>query len=148
MGAVSAAPHGQQLPRFWHRDGRSTPKPPATPRVPAAPSLLKEVPSVVCRGQPGWRRPVLTKPTGTGAGEHGPAGPRGPAGDRGRGSGGGGNPGTAQAHSGRADETGNSTPLQRPLANGACDARLPPLPFRPGKGSACEAKVVRLSGCF
>lgn len=72
---------------------------------------------MVFRGQPGWRRPVLTKPTGTGAGEHGPAGPRGPAGDRGRGSGGGGKPETAQAHSGRANETSNSTPLQGPPAN-------------------------------
>lgn len=93
---------------------------------------------MVFRGQPGWRRPVLTKPTGTGAGEHGPAGPRGPAGDRGRGSGGGGKPETAQAHSGRADETSNSTPLQGPPANGACEASLPPFPS--GRGREVRAK--------
>lgn len=131
--------HRQELPRFWQGDGRSAPKPPAAPRVPAATSLLKELPKVAWRSQPGWRRPVLTEPTGAGAGEHGPAGPRAPAGDRGRGSGGGGSPATAQAHSRRGGESGNATPLQGPPANSACATPSPP-PFLPGKGSASAAR--------
>lgn len=69
-------------------DEGPAPQPPANPRIPAAPGL-KEVPKVARRRQSGRRGPVLTKPTGTGAGKHGPAGPGAPAGVRGRGNGGG-----------------------------------------------------------
>lgn len=90
VGAVPAAPHGQGPLRFRARGRRVGPQTACNPEGPRCPRLLKTVPRVARREQPGRRQPVLTKPTGAGAGEHGPAGPGAPAGDRGRRSGGGG----------------------------------------------------------
>lgn len=149
---MSAAPHGKEPLRYGRGHGGSAPKPPATPRVPFAPRLLKEVPRVARREQPGWRQPVLTKPTGAGAGEHGPAGPGAPAGGQGEGKWRWRDPATAQAHSRRGGESGNWILLQGLLASGACAAQgtrrsaRPPPPFLPGKGSRSSVGGVRLSG--
>lgn len=108
------------------------------PEGPRCPSLLNEVPRVACRGQPEWRRPVLTEPTGAGAGEHGPAGLGAP-----EGAGGGeaevGAPATAQAHSRQSDESGSARPLAADEWRMRSQGRVPPgsaPSFLPGKGSA------------
>jgi hypothetical protein len=126
------------------------PQPPANPRVPTAPSLVTEVPRVACRGQPGWRWPVLTKPTGAGAGKHGPAGPRAPAGVRGRGSGGG-----EPRRPRRRTPGGAANPVLRctsaPPAKGAGAAggmwllvQGPPLPAGTGSVSASRGSAFRV----
>lgn len=88
--------------------------------------------------EPGWRRPVLTKPAGAGAGEHGPAGPGAPEGGQGEGKRRWRDPETAQAHSRRSGESGNWIPLLGLPVSGACAARGPhrsarPLPSCPGR---------------
>lgn len=110
---------------------RGPPLPPASSRRCAAGA---------CRGQPGWRRPVLTKPTGAGAAEHGPAGPGAPAGGLGGGEAEVERLATAQAHSRRGrrirqlDSTSGASSVQR--MRGLWGAPLRPprsLPAREGK---------------
>lgn len=142
VGAVPAAPREKEPLRFGRGDGGSVPKPPATPRVPAAPRLLKEVPRVARTEQPGWRQPVLTKPTGAGAGEHGPAGPGAPAGGQGEGKWRWRDPATAQAHSRRGGDP--ATGFHSRGCTRAAHARpvgrtAPPAPSLP----AWEGKSVR-----
>lgn len=68
--------------KAWVREARG-PQPPANP----SPHCPKPGPGSTRDGVKGssrMREPVLTKPTGAGAGEHGPAGPGAPAGRQGR----------------------------------------------------------------
>lgn len=78
--------------------------------------------TVARRKQPGWRGPVLTKPTGAGAGKHGPAGPEAPAGVQGVGKRRWSAPAIAQAHSRRGGESGAAKRLQSRRADDACAA--------------------------
>lgn len=150
MGAVPAAPHGKEPLRFGRGDGGSAPKPPATPWVPAAPRLLKEVPTVARREQPGWRQPVLTKPTGAGAGEHGPAGPGTPAGGQGEGKWRWREPSdrAGALPAWRRIRQLDSTPraARERRMRGPWDTPLrPPPPFLPGKGSRSAVGGICLS---
>lgn len=81
VGAAPAAP--QELPRF--RRGRQGAPRLLQSRVPGAPKPGPGSAQDGAESAPRMEEPVLTEPTGAGAGEHGPAGPGAPAGRQGEG---------------------------------------------------------------
>lgn len=139
MGTAPAAP----LKNCQGSDaGRKGPPSLLQSRVPGAPKPGPGSAQDGAKRAPRMEKPVLTKPTGAGAGEHGPAGPGAPTGVRGRGGGGGEPPSDRAGALSTRKQSRPGEALPSHQEEGACAAcgastlgRSPPLPAR--TGSAC-----------